>query len=261
MQPDERLTYKTTPQGELQLHAFRPPQHDPDDSRPAIVFFFGGGWSGGTPEQFYPHCRDLASCGMVAFAAEYRVAERHGTTPFECVLDGKSAVRWIRDGAGGLGVDPTMIAAGGGSAGGHVAAATALCTELGEKSGDDAVSCRPDALVLFNPVFDNGPDGYGHKLLEDRWRMISPMHNIGPGAPPTVVFLGTEDHLIPVSTAETYRDRMDAAGARCELHLYEGQGHGFFNYREGKNEYYDRTMDAARRFLASMGYLVDPDSE
>lgn len=251
--PDRKVVYKTVGETELRLHVFQPDGHEPSGRRPAIVFFFGGGWNGGSPSQFYPHCAYLASRGMVAMSAEYRVKSRHGTTPRECVEDGKSAVRWIRRHAKELGVDPGKIAAGGGSAGGHVAAATGTTRGLEEEGVDPDVASRPDALVLFNPVFDNGPDGYGHDRVKEYWREISPMHNIDAKAPPTIVFLGTRDRLIPVATAEEYRRRMRAHGRRCELRLYEGQPHGFFNHR--KREYYTRTVIEMDRFLESLGFL------
>ena len=56
-------------------------------------------------------------------------------------------------------IDPERIAAGGGSAGGHVAAACGTLSGFDEESEDETISSRPDALVLFNPVFDNGPGG------------------------------------------------------------------------------------------------------
>src|SRR5210317_2600573 len=123
--PDKAVVYKKVGQVELNIHVFNPPDYAASDKRPAIVFFFGGGWNGGSPSQFYPHCAYLASRGMVAMSAEYRVKTRHGTSPRECVKDGKSALRWIRIHADDLGIDPNKLAAGGGSAGGHVAAATA----------------------------------------------------------------------------------------------------------------------------------------
>ena len=87
-------TYKDVGGHTLNLHIFRSPDHSPTkEPKPAIVFFFGGGWVGGTPTQFYPQCEYLADRGMVAMAAEYRVKSRHNTTPFECVMDGKSALR------------------------------------------------------------------------------------------------------------------------------------------------------------------------
>lgn len=253
-EPDKHIVYKTVGDTELKLHLFAPEDHKASDKRPAIVFFFGGGWNGGSPSQFYPHCEYLASRGMVAMSAEYRVQSRNNTTPRECVMDAKSAVRWIRQHARKLGVDPERIAAGGGSAGGHVAAASGTIKGFEEEGEDLSISSRPDALVLFNPVYDNGPDGYGHSRVREYWEEFSPMHNINGQTPPTAVFLGTEDKLIPVKTAEEYKHRMETKGRRCELHLYEGQPHGFFNY--SNRAYYIRTVVEMDRFLASLGYLT-----
>ena len=59
---------------------------------------------------------------QVAICAEYRTESSHGTDPYTCVADGRSAMRWVRAHVAELNVDPHRIAAGGGSAGGHVAA-------------------------------------------------------------------------------------------------------------------------------------------
>ncbi|MDA1043638.1 MAG: alpha/beta hydrolase [Verrucomicrobia bacterium] len=251
--PDKSLTFKKIDGTELQLHVFTPEDHKASDKRPAIVFFFGGGWNSGSPSQFYQHSKYLASRGMVAMSAEYRVKSRNQTTPRECVMDGKSAVRWIRQHAKELGIDPKRIAAGGGSAGGHVAAATGTTKGFEEDGEELKVSSRPDALVLFNPVYDNGPGGYGHSLAREYWKEFSPMHNIDETTPPTIVFLGTKDNLIPVETAQKYKRLMEEKGCRCDLHLYEGQPHGFFNYE--KKENYTETVIEMDRFLASLGYL------
>lgn len=248
--PDRVVEYKTVGDKALHLYVFNPPGHEATDKTPAIVFFFGGGWVGGSPSQFYRQSAYLASRGMVAISAEYRTKSSSGTSPRECVKDGKSAVRWVRGHAGELGIDPGRIAAGGGSAGGHVAAATATLQGFNEAGEDTTISCRPDALVLFNPVFDNGPTGYGHDRVKDYWKEFSPIDNIAAGTPPTVVFLGTKDKLIPVDTANRFQKLMQAAGARCDLHLYEGQEHGFFNKAK-----YAETLIEADKFLASLGYL------
>lgn len=251
--PDEVVVYKTTPQGELKLNLFYPEGHTKDDKSPAIVFFFGGGWVNGSPGQFYPHCAYLASRGMVAASAEYRIQSKHGTTPYECVQDAKSAMRWLRAHAAEYGIDSDRIAAGGGSAGGHIAANTPNADAVNEPGEDTAVSCIPDALVLFNPVIDSSPEGYGNNQLGKNWRQISALHNVDTRVPPTIVFLGTEDRLIPVSTVEDYKKRIEAAGGRCEVVLYEGQPHGFFNYNQPENYY--ATVIAMDRFLASLGYI------
>ncbi len=248
--PDRIIEYKTVGDVKLSLHLFNPAGHKASDKRSAIVFFFGGGWVGGTPSQFYNQSRYLASRGMVSICAEYRVSKTHKTTPKECVMDGKSAVRWIRGHADRLGINPDMVAASGGSAGGHVAAATGTVNGLEEAGEDLSISCRPNALVLFNPVFDNSPNGYGYERVKAYWEAFSPMHNITKSTPPTIVFLGTKDKLIPVATAEDYKARMVRAGVRCDLHLYEDQSHGFFN----KARYYETVLEADK-FLTSLGYL------
>ncbi len=258
--PSRIIPFKQIEDSFLSLHVFSPEGHQQTDKKPAILFFFGGGWNGGTPEQFYPQSAYLASRGMVAICAEYRTKSSHQTTPDKCVEDGKSAMRWVRHFAQDLGIDPHRIAAGGGSAGGHVAASTATVKGFNNPL-DPPVDCSPQALVLFNPVYDNGPDGYGYDRVKDYWESFSPLHNLGVNTPPTMVFLGTKDKLIPVKTAELFQKRMQDFGVRSDLHLYEGEGHGFFN----KNKY-EETLHQTDLFLGSLGFLsgspkVIPDSK
>lgn len=252
-EPDRVEVYKTVGEVALRMHIF---DQNPEGSadRPAIVFFFGGGWVGGNPKQFFPHCRYLAERGMIAMSAEYRVKNTHQTTPFDCVKDGKSAVRWIRKNAERLRIDPKRVAAGGGSAGGHVAAATGTVSGL-DDDVDSSMSPVPNALILFNPVYDNGPDGYGYDGVKDRYMEISPLHNIREGMPPAIVFLGTNDKLIPVATGEQFKRRMFEVGAKSELILFEGQGHGFFNHGRSENRFYNETVAHMDRFLMSLGFL------
>ncbi len=251
---DTLMVYKQVEGDDLVLHAFYPDgQHF--SPLPAIVFYFGGGWNSGSVRQFYPHANYFSRLGMAAFVAEYRTRNSHGTTPFESVEDAMSSMRWIRSHAEALAVDPGRIAAAGGSAGGHLAAATALLDSLDAPGEDLSVSRRPDALVLFNPVVDNSPDGYGYNRIGERYRAFSPLHNVDAEAPPMTVFLGANDDLIPVETAVAFQKALQDAGVRCDLHLYGGQPHGFFNYRKGENPYYDETVQAAVAFLRSLAFI------
>lgn len=252
-QPDRTVEYKRVGDLALTLDIFEPQDHRPGDSRPAIVFFFGGGWVKGSKNHFYPQAEYLANRGMVAICADYRTESRHGTTPAACVRDGKSAIRWLREHAGELGIDPNRLAAGGGSAGGQVAVATATLDGYNEVTDNLQISCRPNALVLFNPVFDNGPTGYGYDRVQDYWRSFSPIHNLHANMPPTIVFLGTEDDLIPVETGRRFQEQMQALGVRSELLLYPEEKHGFFNHSK-----FNETLFEADRFLASLGYLAGP---
>ncbi|WP_299469342.1 alpha/beta hydrolase [uncultured Gimesia sp.] len=252
----EFKVYKSTEQGDLHLNIFKPEDWQPGDSRPAIVFFFGGGWTGGNPSQFEPHCKHLASKGMVACSAEYRIKSKHKTTPFECVADGKSAVRWIRQHAAELGVDPNRIVAGGGSAGGHVAACTGTVIGFEEPDEKKQISSVPNAMALFNPVVDTTETGWkgGPKQLGERCKEISPLHFIRKNLPPTIIFHGTADTTVLFENVERFTEQMQQQGNRCELVAYKDQGHGFFNLTKNKKNY-DSTIEKLDQFLTSLGYL------
>jgi len=251
----DRVLYKQIDTTNLHLEVYYPEQTDQAVDYPAMVFFFGGGWVGGGTGQFVPHAKYFSRRGIVCFLAEYRIKNTHQTTPFESLKDAKSAIRYIRKNAARFKIDPNKIIASGGSAGGHLAAATALIKDYNEDTDDLSISCVPEALVLFNPVIDNGPGGYGYERIGSEYKDFSPLHNIREGAPPTIIFLGTQDKLIPVGTAEYYQLVMEKVGSRCDLKLYQDQGHGFFNYRAF--DYYKTTVLEADLFLQSLGYLDD----
>ncbi|MGV3724137.1 MAG: alpha/beta hydrolase [Actinomycetota bacterium] len=143
---------------------------------------------------------------------------------------------------------------GGGSAGGHLAAFVGMVQGMDDPADDRAVSPKANALALFNPVFDNGPDGWGAQRVGDRFQEFSPAHNITPDDPPAVVFLGSQDKLIPVKTVERFRDAMRKAEVRCEAFFYEGQPHGFFN----KEPWRTKTLLETDRFFTSLGWLSGP---
>jgi len=261
----QTVTYKTVGETKLSLFIFDPECHKALDTRPAIVFFFGGGWTNGSPGQFEQQCRYLASRGMVAITADYRVASRHNAKAAQCVSDAKSAIRYVRAHAKELGVDPKRIAAGGGSAGGHIAACTGTLSEFDEASEDKSVSSVPDAMVLFNPVLTLAPvdgndfGGFGARLPADRLGAepvaVSPTHNVKAGAPPTIVFHGKADTTVPFATVEVFAAAMKKAGSRCEVSGFEGQQHGFFNFGRGDNSMFIKTLTEADKFLTSLGWL------
>lgn len=249
----DQILYKQVDTIKLFMEVHRPDKIDTEKKYPAIVFYFGGGWNVGTIEHFEPQAKYFSQRGMICFLVDYRVKSRQQTTPFESLKDAKSAIRYIREHADELHIDASKIVAAGGSAGGHLAAATAIIEDYNESSDNLSVSCIPNALVLFNPVIDNGPGGYGNERIGDAYKTFSPLHNIKKGTPPTIFFLGTNDDLIPVETARYYEKVMERVESRCDLHLYEGQRHGFFNYRNF--EYYKLTVSEADKFLQSIGFL------
>jgi acetyl esterase/lipase len=248
----ETQIYKKVGDRELKLFIEKPADWKASDRRSAIVFFFGGGWVGGSPKQFQTQSEYFATRGMVGIRVEYRVIPKGDSgSPIVCCHDAKSAMRWVRGHAAELGIDPQRIAASGGSAGGHLAAFASMVDGIDDPADDQKISPRGNALVLFNPVFDNGPEnGWGRARVGDRYKEFSPAHNITSDSPPAIVFLGGKDDLIPVSVLERFKANMTKAGVRCETHVFPGQPHGFFN----KEPYKTTTLLEAEKFLVSLGW-------
>jgi acetyl esterase/lipase len=244
------FTYAKTKQADLEIVVHFPPGWKETDKRPGIVFFFGGGWENGTLQAFAPQARYLAGRGMVTARADYRVKSRHGVTPRECVEDARNALRWFRENAARLGVDPDRIVASGGSAGGHIAACTTLMPPDDPRGQDAKVSCRANALILFNPVLRFGP-----QLLkkidgdEEVGKAISPILHLAKDSPPTLLFFGTEDWLF--RQGEEFVKRSKELGHRGELFTAEKQPHGFFQ----RSPWREKTLHRADEFLISLGYL------
>ncbi|MBM3757006.1 MAG: alpha/beta hydrolase [Acidobacteria bacterium] len=226
-------------------------------ARPAAVFFFGGGWTNGSPSQFQRHAELLASKGMTVLLADYRVKSRHNVAVPACVADAKAAIRWTRANAKRLNIDPKRIAAGGGSAGGHLAAATAVLP--GFEDGDHLkVSSKPNALLLFNPALVLGSEGGLPASITERFggdpRAVSPIDHVTKSAPPTIIFHGKADTTVPYKTAEAYQKKVAGLGAKCILEGYDGQEHGFFNHGRA-GDYHAKTTARMLEFLGSLGYV------
>lgn len=245
----EEVVFKTTPQGDLKMTLFYPPDWNVEDKRPAAIFFFGGGFEHGSPRQFYSKAAYLASRGMVTASAEYRIKNPHQTTPKESFADCRSAVRWLRKHAGEQGVDPARIAAGGGSAGGTCAMNLVSDQDFNTPGEDTSISAAPSLLLLFNPATDLGASGKTGRLPE--W---SPVNQVRAGLPPMILFYGTDD--IHYEKAKTYFAKAQQVKAPIELYFGKGQKHGFFNDKPGGDySWHASTLYMTDAFLARHGYL------
>tara|TARA_B110000008_G_C16969878_1_gene563504 strand:- start:2604 stop:3533 length:930 start_codon:yes stop_codon:yes gene_type:complete len=256
-QPDQVISrYRTDVDPPLKLDIFFPKDHSVNDKRSCVIFFFGGGWMGGATAQFYGSSRYLASRGMVAISAEYRTHNRHKAIPKDCVEDGRQAIRYVREHSAELGIDPNKIVLSGGSAGGHIAAAVAMCEQIDAKP-KSLISSVPNALVLFNPVYNNGPNGgYGHSRVKAYWQAISPHHNIQPGLPPTIVFFGSADNCVPIEQVHAFQIAMDIAKNDCSTHVYQGEKHGFFHISKGGRKLFEDILTKVDHFLVNQDLLT-----
>jgi len=145
--------------------------------------------------------------------------------------------------------------AGGASAGGHIAAGTALFDGVDEQGEDTSVPCRPNAMVLYYPVIDTSPAGYGQKKIGRRWRALSPVDHVKAGLPPTILFHGTRDTVTPLRGAELFCARMQKAGNPCELVTHQGGRHGYFIF---DLRLYAQAMRRTEEFLKANDFLGRP---
>ena len=241
------FVYKNVDGVELEMVMYKP-QAPAGLKLPAIVFFFGGGWVKGDPSQFQFQAEYLATRGMVAFCPDYRTQSRHSTTPFESVKDAKSAIRYLKIHGDELGIDINRIVASGGSAGGHLAACTAVIDDINEAADDLTVSSVPMLLVLFNPVVDTGKKGYGQQKLAGREFELSPVHHLTPDVPETLIMHGKADTIVPYENVHRFNYLMKQQGNKSTLVGYKKQGHGFFNYSKSP-KYFKKTLAKTEAFL------------
>ena len=260
---DNIITFKKTETIDLKLWIFNPEIMTGNNS--AIVFFFGGGWIGGSPRQFIEQAKFFSSKGMVSIIADYRVFSRDSVRAIKCISDAKSAIRWVRKNAKSLGIDSNKIVASGGSAGGHLAASTGTVPNYDEKNEDQSISSKPNAMVLFNPGLMTyaSQDLYRDEAMIDRARIrvgddpkkASPYYHLNNNVAPTIIFHGKNDKTVPYESVVLFDKKMKEYGNICELHLYEGEEHGFFNYGRNSGIAFKDTMEKSYSFLKKLKFI------
>lgn len=215
------FTYRTPGERALRIHVFaaggQTRQH------PAALFFFGGGFRVGDAASFSELAKIFAAHGYVAVVADYHILCRDNATAVAGVEDAQAALAWLRRHAGQFGIDRGKIVLAGGSAGGLLAAATALRVRAAQ---------RPAALVLFNPVLDLEAGVWAHDQSAQQALVYSPSRLPVAGLPPTIIFHGVADHTVPIVSSRTFCARAIAARRTCQLVEYPGMDHSFADKHE-----------------------------
>ena len=212
----------------MNLFVFKPEGWQASDKRSAFIYFFGGGWTKGTPDKSASMAAWAAKNGMVGIAPDYRTKNRFDTSPLASVDDGRAAFNWVLEHATELGIDPARIAVGGSSAGGHVALWTAI--EKAPPGSDPATSpkAKPAAVFLTSAVTDTSPEtGYTAKRFGDDAVALSPVHQLDAKMPPVLMIHAANDELVHYSTAVALHDRLESSGNKCDLVTVPIGGHGY----------------------------------
>jgi acetyl esterase len=227
------------PAGPVPIRLYRPQSAE---LMPALVYFFGGGWVTGSLDTADAVCRRLANstpCAVVAVS--YRRAPEH---PFPAAVeDCDAAVRWLDEHGAELGIDSRRLAVGGASAGGNLAAATAL---LARERGSPGLRLQvlvyppldhradtPSMRDTVDPLFDRRDVAWcwAHYLARDSDGdnpLASPLraHDLG-GLPPALVITASADPLR--DEGELYAARLASAGVPTERVRFDGMVHGFYS--------------------------------
>jgi acetyl esterase len=244
-------TYKESAGKPRQMEIFFPPNHDPLKTKvPGVILFHGGGWGGGSLAKFRVACAYFASRGLVCATAEYQMLSAADakklpageTRKRVCITDAKSAIRWFKQNATELGIDPNRIVTGGGSAGGHISALATLNPGLNDPADPKDIDTSVVAYLWFNPAF---------ALDDDKDAEIDVLRYVKPGLAPAIVFFGDQDK---------WKKGWNIANAKwkslgnqtIDLQIGPGQSHSFFN----KDPWQSLTLIAADRFLVKLGLLT-----
>jgi acetyl esterase/lipase len=251
--PDtEAFIYREGPQP-MRLFVAKPTDWKATDRRPALVFFFGGGWTTGTPASSVSWARFAAELGLVGIAPDYRTKGRFDTPPQASVADARAALHWVQEHAAELGLDPARIAVGGNSAGGHVALWTAITAPPPGSDPAESPRTKPAALILFSAVSDtSSATGYTPQRFGADPTALSPVHQLDPAMPPVLAFHGDADKTVPLRQALALRDKLKVTGNICELHIVPGGGHNFGN---DVPEWQQKSRDLFRDFLMAQGLV------
>lgn len=249
----ETFVYREGTPDPMRLHVVKPENWKSTDRRPAFIWFFGGGWTKGSPEKSVGWARTAAKLGLVGIAPDYRTRNRFDTSPLEAVADARAALRWVQDHAAELGIDPARIVVGGGSAGGHVALWTAISKTPPGSDPNEAPKAQPAALILHCPVSDTSLlKGYTPKRFGEHAEALSPVSHLDPRMPPTLLFHGDADQTVPYSQSQALDEKYRATGNSIQFVTVPGGSHGFVGETPG---WKDRTKEIMIEFLTKQGFI------
>ena len=270
------IVIKTIQNEEVKIFFIKPSDFKQGEKRTAVVWIHGGGWTGGSTESFFPHARYFAFRGAVGFCIQYRLVKPYGTTVADCLADCKSTIRYIREHAAELGVDPDKIVVMGDSAGGHLASCLGTIDGFDNPTDNLKISAKPNAMVLYNPLSDFTQSNFiktiiggaaldkkptPESLIPTKEQMelakkLSPLYNVHKNQPPTLVLHGTDDTVISPQQSIQFTEAMKKAGNQCELILLPKNTHAFVctNWK-ATEEVVISAIKEADKFLVSLGFL------
>lgn len=252
--PGKTYVYKTSAGEEREMEIYFPKRHNPRRAKvPGMILFHGGAWLGGSLSEFRAACAYFASRGLVCATAEYQMLDitkeeaaklPAGQTHKQvCVTDAKSAIRWFKQNADKLGIDPDQIITGGTSAGGHISALATMSPGSDDPADPKDIDTSVVAYIWINPAFSLG---------DQRAPDIDVMRHMKADIPPTIVFFGDQDGW--KKGWDTALRKWKSLGAEnIEVQIAQGEGHGFVS---NNIDWETITYIEIDRFLVKHGFIT-----
>ncbi len=213
-------------------------------ARPAVLLIHGGGWAVGdkADKREKQFAEFMVDEGYAAVSINYTMTA-YEDKPFsspriagcwpQVIVDCKSAVAWMVEHAGELGIDPDRIAVMGGSAGGHLALLTGLSNGIAEFGdgcfGGGTVRCIvdfygiPDVRRWGGKAFIDEPE----KEHPEIWALASPVEHLSENSPPILIVHGTEDPTVNIKLSDEFAGILKARGLPHQYVVVEGARHSF----------------------------------
>jgi acetyl esterase/lipase len=248
--PGKEYVYKTTNGKQQKMEIYFPKDFDPTKEKvPGVLLFHGGGWSGGDLNQFRYACEYLAKRGLVAATANYymhseaekKALSKDTSRKRVCVTDAASALRWFKQHAPDLGIDPNRIVIGGASAGGHIALLSTIQNDLDDPADPKGIDKSVKGYLFFCSAFTADE--------KDNDKTVDAFANLKPGIAPSLFLFGEKDPWL--SASQKLVPALKQTGASAKLLVADNVGHMFFE----KKEWYDYAMNECDKFLVSIGIL------
>jgi len=208
---------------DLLADLYRPP--NPNGS--GVLLIYGGAFVEGDRRQLAGYAIALGRAGYTSLACEYRLA---GESLWPAAIDDvHTAFGFFHAEAKSLGLSTSKLAVSGNSAGGclslllagtsslAVAASIAFYAPMDFLSEDARSKGSPKSMKYL----------LGDDVSEQRLQAMSPMTYVGPNFPPTLLLTGNRDARVDWRESVRLCDALNAAGGRCELHVFDGLEHAF----------------------------------
>lgn len=231
-----RVVYRGFEDGfELAVHLYLPRDLRDGDPRPCLLFFHGGGWMRGNVVQLAPHALHFVDRGAVCGLVEYRHRGNcPGARPVDAPEDAGAALRYVRQHAEELHVDPDRIVTVGACAGANAAGTLALggaSAKSGVGEGERGDTPRPAAAILLSAIYDVAKGSYGYEACREPSdaKSVCLSRRIDSGAAPMLMLHGNADRLVPFEEAEAFAAKLERKKVSAKLVEFEGRERDFFH--------------------------------